>query len=83
MSDHDEAVKQFKKMLQLAWQEGEQVMELKAYDQLSVDYFYLGQLEKSQYYHDRFIRGKNENDHSIVKKVTCNLLKSRREQKHN
>jgi hypothetical protein len=83
MSEHEEAVKQFKKMLQLAWQEGNQEMELKAYDLVSVDYYYLGDLEKSKYYHDRYIRGKSENDHSIMKKVTCNLLNSRREQRQN
>lgn len=82
MSENEEAVKQFKKMLQLAWQEGNLEMELKAYDNLSMEYFYLGQLQKSNYYHDRFMRGKSENDFSIVKKVTCNLLRSRRENKH-
>ena len=29
------------------------------------------------------VRGKSENDTSIIKKVTCNLLMSRRDQKHN
>ena len=83
MKEHEEAVKQFKKMLQLAWQEGDIAMEMQSYDNLSMDYFYLGELQKSKYYHDRMIRGKVENDHSIIKKVTCNLLKSRSDQRHN
>jgi hypothetical protein len=29
------------------------------------------------------MRGKTENDNSIVKKVSCNLLAGRREQRHN
>ncbi len=58
-------------------------MEVVAYDNLSVDYFYLGDLQKSHYYQDRIMRGKLENDKSIVKKVSCNLLLSRREHRHN
>ena len=58
-------------------------MEVTAYDNLSLDYFYLGELSKSNYYNDRFMRGKTENSRSIVKKVSCNLLVSRRENRHN
>ena len=58
-------------------------MEVLAYDNLSIDYFYLGELAKSNYYHDRIMRGKTENNKSIVKKVSCNLLVSRREHRHN
>jgi tetratricopeptide (TPR) repeat protein len=83
MKEHDGAVKQSRKMLQLSWQEGDIAMEMQAYDCLSVEYYYLGELGKSRYYHDRIIRGKVENDHSIIKKVTCNLLRSRCEQRHN
>ncbi len=54
-------------------------METNAYDNLSIDYFYLGELNKSNYYQDRMMRGKTENYKSIVKKVSCNLLVSRRE----
>jgi len=58
-------------------------MEVTAYDNLSIDYFYLGEIAKSNYYHDRIMRGKTENNKSIVKKVSCNLLVSRREHRHN
>ena len=54
-------------------------MEISAYDNLSIEYFYLGELSKANYYHERIMRGKMENDKSIVKKVSCNLLISRRE----
>lgn len=58
-------------------------MEVKAYDNLSIDYFYLGEIEKANYYNDRIMRGKTENEKSIVKKVNCNMLKSKIEQRHN
>ena len=83
LKEHESAIKQFRKMLQLSWQEKDAAMELQAYDSLSVDYYYLGALEKSRYYHDRSVRGKLENDLSVIKKVTCNLLRSRCEQRHN
>jgi hypothetical protein len=58
-------------------------MEVNAYDNMSTDYFYMGEISKSNYYHDRTMRGKTENDKSIVKKVSCNLLVSRREHRKN
>ena len=58
-------------------------MEVRAYDNLSTDYFYMGEITKSNYYHDRMMRGKTENHRSIVKKVSCNLLVSRREHRKN
>ncbi len=54
-------------------------MEMTAYDCLSIDYYYMGEIDKSKYYHERMTRGKMENNTSIVKKVTTNLLKSRRD----
>jgi len=83
LKDHEEGVKQYKKMLQLAWQEGDVHSEMTAYDCLSLEYYYLGEVDKCKYYHDRMTRGKMENSTSIVKKVTTNLLKSRRDQRHN
>jgi hypothetical protein len=44
MNEHEEAVKQLKKMMQLAWQEGDIPMEMTAYDNLGIDYYYLGEL---------------------------------------
>ena len=41
--------------------------EMKAYESLSFVNFYLGELAKADYYQDRFLRGKIENDRSVVK----------------
>jgi len=48
-----------------------------------VDYFYLGELQKAQYYHERAMQGNIEEKDSIVKKVTLNFLRSRIEHRHN
>ena len=41
-----------------------------AYDNLAIQYYYLGELEKSKYYNDRICRGKFESNFSIVKKMS-------------
>lgn len=69
---HNDAIICFKKMMCLSWCEKDLLNEGKAYDLLSIDYFYLGQLDKAEYYHDRFIRGKTENNLSIAKSVAIN-----------
>ena len=45
-----------------------------AYDKLALQYFYLGELEKSIYYNDRVMRGKYEAQFSLVRKMTLNWL---------
>ena len=40
---------------------------MKAYEGLAIQNFYLGQLRKAEYYQDRFLRGKIENDESVIK----------------
>lgn len=44
-------------------------MEIEAYQGIALNYFYSGNLKKARYYHDRAIRGKSENDQSLVKKT--------------
>lgn len=83
MQNYEDAVKASKKQLQLAWEQKNILMEICAYDNLSLDYFYLGMIEKSQYYQERMMRGKTENDKSIVKRVSTNYLKQRMQFKHN
>ena len=43
---------------------------MNAYDNLSIQYFYLGELDRSKYYNDRVCRGKFEANFSIVKKMS-------------
>ena len=50
----------FKKMLENSWVAGSFEGEMEAYELLSVQYYYLGMLDKSQYYHDRSLHGKSE-----------------------
>ena len=53
--------------------------EMHAYDCMGVDYFYLGDMEKCNYYHDRIVRGKFESEDSVLKSVTMSTIRSKRE----
>jgi hypothetical protein len=48
---------------------------MNSYDNLAIQYFYLGELDKSKYYNDRICRGKFEANFSIVKKMSQNHAK--------
>jgi len=73
-SNYGKAVKCFKKMLQIAYYTNDVTNELVAYDNLAIDTFYLGHIDKSNYYKERVIRGKTENQLSITKRVACQIL---------
>ena len=76
--DHEKALAYFKKQLEVAWEQRDEEGELNAYDNMGLEYFYLGDIEKSSYYHDRMVRGKVESDSSVIKSVTMNLLANKR-----
>lgn len=57
---HSTALSNFIKMLQLAWLTNNKDLELKSYDLIGVQYFYMNMLEKAMYYHDRAMLGKIE-----------------------
>jgi len=63
--------------LQLAWFTQNIDMEMSAYDNLAIQYFYLGELERSKYYNDRMCRGKFESNFSMVKKMSQNNAKKK------
>lgn len=75
---HTSAVKYFHKMLELAWEQGDERLELQACDFLGLAYYYAGDLEKSKHYNERMMRGKIECDDSVIKRVSNNLIKGRR-----
>lgn len=46
------ALKCFKKMLQLAWVADNIQEEMNAYDALAIQYYYMGDTERSHYFHN-------------------------------
>ena len=49
--------------------------ELSSYDNLAMTYFYLGRVDKSEYYADRVFEGKTEAMFSVIKKISMSYTK--------
>lgn len=61
-------------MLYLAWYHDNYVAEMQAYQGISLNYFYLGQLKKAKHYNERVLRGKSENQNSIVRSTAVSIV---------
>ena len=55
--------------MSLAWELNDQEYELKSFSNLSVEYYYAGDLERAEMYHDRFMMGRVEAKDSQAKKT--------------
>ena len=68
--DHENAIDFFKVQMSLAWELEDNRAEIRSYDNLSQEYYYLGNIEKARLYHERVFRGKVEpNAEASVSKV--------------
>jgi tetratricopeptide (TPR) repeat protein len=57
----------YKRQIELAWKLNDKYSELRAYDNIGIQYFYLNNKEKAKYYHKRFIKGKSESQQSDIR----------------
>lgn len=73
------AVQCFTKSLQFAWLLNKVVEELQCYDLIGMQYYYLGDVMKAKYYHDKMMNGKVEPDDSEVKRLGVARLKNKEE----
>ena len=64
MRNHKTAVRCYKQMLALSWDLNQRDYEHKAYENLGVCHFYLGDIEKAKYYHDKAFKGIYESEKS-------------------
>ena len=48
--------------------------EIQAYQNLSIDYFYLGAMEKASFYDIKFKHGEFEGPESVVRKVAVGII---------
>ena len=62
---YNKAILCYKKLIELAWILGNREFELRAYDHIGLQYFYLCNKQKAKYYHDRFIYGLYEKDTKV------------------
>lgn len=61
------AIDYFKYQLSLAWELQDLAAEMRSYDNLAIEYYYVGDLKKAQLYHERVITGRREPPNSTAK----------------
>ena len=81
LGQHENAIKSFKKQLELAWLRGDTFWEMAAYDNLGMQNYYIGEVGAARYYHDRMVRGKSESEQSIIRKLSNDNAHSRYEKR--
>jgi len=74
-------MKCYKKQLEIAWSINDIHEEMSAYDHISICYFYLGNLKKSEYYQKRALRGIFEPKGSKLRLIFEKQIANKREQK--
>ena len=75
---HELATDYFKFQLSLAWELNDLKQEMKSYDNLSIEYYYQGNMEKAKLYNDRIQLGRIEQDGSTAKHASNILNKFNR-----
>lgn len=70
------ALMYLKKMLRLAWAIGDHDRELLAYDLLGIQFYYLGEIDKASYFHQRMVNGELEPELSAHFRIAKNNFKA-------
>ncbi|CAK64390.1 unnamed protein product (macronuclear) [Paramecium tetraurelia] len=73
---YESGVKFLKKCLQYAWINNNQEYENIVYQKLGMLYFYLGNIEKATFYHERSINYDYELETSPLRQLSCDTLKN-------
>lgn len=76
-NDFHNAIKAFKKMMQLSWVTNTSEFEVKAFHYLAKQYFYLQLIQKSSFYQTRFLRGMLENPKSCQRTISEQLFNNK------
>mmetsp|Transcript_10055 Transcript_10055/g.8576 ORF Transcript_10055/g.8576 Transcript_10055/m.8576 type:complete len:260 (-) Transcript_10055:57-836(-) len=71
---YKKAIAAFTKYLELAWYTRNHKHELIAYDFMGVNYFYIGDIDKATYYHNKMCKGKLEPDGSNIKQIAISRV---------
>lgn len=77
--EYENAMKCYKNVLKYSWIMQRKDLELLAYDKLSVQFFYIGKIEKSKDYHNKYLYGYLEPKNSSIQAL--NMLKHQNKKK--
>ncbi|KAL4470728.1 hypothetical protein ABPG72_016733 [Tetrahymena utriculariae] len=67
---YDSSILILKKALQFVWLTKDHERELSIYDNLGLNYFYLGDLENAFYYHEKYMKGETEGEQTATKQLS-------------
>lgn len=65
--------------LELAWEQKDHNHEMRAYENIAISYYYLGNIPRAAYYMKRVNEGIYEPDDSVQKRIALTMLKNSRE----
>lgn len=65
--------------LELAWEQRDTTNEMKAYENISMAYYYLGNISHASYYMKRVIDGVYEPDNSVMKRIALTMIRNNRD----
>lgn len=68
---YEKAIHCYKKQIEVAWIVNNKESELRAFDNIGIQYFYLGNKDKAKYYHERMLYGRSENQKSEIRESVC------------
>lgn len=71
------AIRSFTRALQYAWKQNNVKYELQCYDFIGLQYYYLGDLKKAKYYHEKMMNGDREPKQSEMRKLGLTRLESK------
>lgn len=74
---YHKAIKCYKKQIEVAWVLNNKNSELRAYDNIGIQYFYLGNKDKAKYYHERMLYGRSENVKSETREKVAKNFKNK------
>ena len=57
----------------MAWELNDEEAEMRSYDNLSIEYYYRGNISKAKIYHERVFRGRIEDPNSTAKHASALL----------
>ena len=67
------AVDYFKCQLALAWELNDIEAEMRSYDNLAIEYYYIGNIKKAKLFHERLLHGRAEKNDSMAKVASAAL----------
>jgi len=79
---HKTALVYFTKFLYVAWEIDSPKDELLAYDYIGIQYYYMGKLEKAEFFHNRMVGGKLEAKNSRQRQIGIIKIRLNKESNH-